>query len=146
MEEMKRMNQMIAEEDARRAKESKSAAEAEERLAGAMKRNADELEIQSAPRETTVDGDAGLPSPNSLDRISPKANSSSGDEQSRKDDAPQTPLTPRSSTAESTGRSPSPKHESASQFTNFDQLVPPGHDDLEPDEEEARKPPPANSP
>ncbi len=152
MEEMKRMNQMIADEDARRVgesksaaetgadmrrpKESKSAAEAEERLAGAMKRNADELEIQPAPREKGLDGDGGLPSPNSLDRASPKAHSSSGDEQSRKGDAVHTPLTPRSSIAESSG------HESISQFTNFDQLVAPGHDDADGGDEAARKPPP----
>jgi len=143
MEEMKRMNQMIADEDARRAKGSKSAAEAEERLAGAMKRNADELEIQPAPREKDL-GDISPPSPTSLDRNSPKATSTSSDEHSRNGEPVRTPITPRSSLAESPGHDQPPEPEPASQFTNFDQIVPPSQD--EPEEggggEASRRPPP----
>jgi len=143
MEEMKRMNQMIAEDDARRAKESMSASEAEQRLAGAMKRNADELEIQQTPREHEVGVEASLPSPDSVSRVSPDATARSSDDQSGRGDAAQTPLTPPSSRAESSGLSPSPKQrDSGSQFTSFDQLVPPAQDDGEASEAASQKPPP----
>jgi hypothetical protein len=142
MEEMKRMNQMIAEEEEKRTKDSKSAAEAEQRLAGAMKRNADELEIQSSPRQQTNIG-AALPSPSSSDNASPKRISGSTDEHNAQQTGKfETPLTPRSSTAGSSGRSPSPKNIAAAQFTSFDQIVPPGQDESEAPDAEATKPPP----
>ncbi|CAK7201953.1 hypothetical protein SEUCBS139899_004669 [Sporothrix eucalyptigena] len=164
MEEMKRMNQMIADEDARRTnKETKSAAEAEKRLEGAMQRNADELEIQPSNSSRKGSHENGFPSPSTTsDQISPKASLSlSGDERTTQTTAgtASTPITPRSSTQESPNQ-PSfakfettsstaaistdgtPAAEPAAQFTSFDQLVPPAREEDESsDNEGANKQP-----
>ncbi|CAK7225779.1 hypothetical protein SBRCBS47491_006005 [Sporothrix bragantina] len=164
MEEMKRMNQMIADEDARRtSKETMSATEAEERLAGAMQRNADDLEIQSTSKKSSQkDSHEDRPtSPGTTsEQVSPKASLSlSGDERTTQTaDTASTPITPRSSTQESPNQSSFAKFESTSgtaassteatpaaepvaQFTSFDQLVPPAREEDESsDNEGANKP------
>lgn len=140
LEEMKKLNQMIADEDARRKKEaaagteqtgeSKSAAEASSRLADAMKRNADTLDMQSAsvPQGTSRQ----VPEP-----LSPLPNEKlhadvSGDESSGRAGSIQTPLTPGSSEMEVPSQPSSPLRENiTSQFTSFDQLVPPTQDETE---------------
>lgn len=130
MEEMKRMNQMIAAEEARRTNtETKSAAEAEERLADAMQHNADELGIQPnepaqaqaqarvAESERKDPHENGFPSPGTTcDQISPKASLSlSSDERTtRTAGTASTPITPRSSTQESPSQASFAKSEAAS--------------------------------
>ncbi|KAL1909174.1 hypothetical protein Sste5344_005056 [Sporothrix stenoceras] len=159
MEEMKRMNEMIAaEEKARRTNtETKSAAEAEERLADAMQHNADELGIQ--PHDERKDHENGYPSPtNTSDQISPKASLSlSSDERTtRTSGTASTPITPRSSTQESPSQASfaksdaasstaasstegTPAAEPAAQFTSFDQLVPPAREEEESSDSEDLK-------
>ncbi|KAK1749976.1 PXA domain-containing protein [Echria macrotheca] len=137
MEEVKRLNQMIADEDARRSKTSlvsepappaaagedvasASAADASERLASALKRNVDEYEIQN-PAETQI--------------------SAQSDGSSSSKNEIHTPLTPLS-THESIQESspPPPPSNRSSQFTSFDQIVPHAAD--ADDDEEPPKPPP----
>ncbi|CAK7227570.1 hypothetical protein SCUCBS95973_006585 [Sporothrix curviconia] len=152
MEEMKRMNQIIADEDARRTtKETKSAAEAEERLDGAMRHNTDDLEIQPTSKSggRKDPHENGPPSPGTTsDQVSPKASLSlSGDERMiHTAGTASTPITPRSSTQESPNQpsfakfestngtaassaEATPAAESAAQFTSFDQLVPPAREE-----------------
>ncbi|ERS99458.1 px domain containing protein [Sporothrix schenckii 1099-18] len=165
MEEMKRMNEMIAaEEKARRTTtETKSATEAEDRLADAMQHNADELGIQANDERKDHHGH-GPPSPSAAsDQISPKASLSlSGDESTtRTARTVSTPITPRSSTQGSPSQSSFAKSEAASgtaangsentenphpstadeasQFTSFDQLVPPAREEDESSDSEGRK-------
>ncbi|KAH8879991.1 hypothetical protein GQ53DRAFT_755470 [Thozetella sp. PMI_491] len=152
MEEMKRMNKMIADADALRTHESDeppklpdrppmtaSANEASERLADAFKRNANELDIQPETAEKHAVLEQELPSPEPSGKHSP--NHSSSDGVSSKEEPLHTPITPRSSNMDSSSKNSSPKHETEARFTNFDQIVPPAQD--EPDgEDELRKPPP----
>ncbi|CAK7266105.1 hypothetical protein SEPCBS57363_001927 [Sporothrix epigloea] len=156
MEEMKRLNQMIADEEARRtSKEMKSAVEFENSLAGATQHQADDPKSQPVCENDTISGlknlhENGLfPSNTTADQISHKASFSlSGDEHI----APtagtiSTPITPRSSTQESpkrqslksealrcteaSGANVIPAAEPLVQFTSFDQLVPPAHEEGE---------------
>jgi hypothetical protein len=127
MEEMKRMNQMIAEEEARRVR-SESATEASEKLASAVDRTSHELEAQ---RTTSTPGDVSPKSSLSLDKTSVQAQS--GDDQSNRGEALHSPITPRS-TIDSSSQNSSPKHQTSgshSQFTSFDQIVPPATDEPE---------------
>ncbi|KAK3378574.1 PXA domain-containing protein [Podospora didyma] len=152
MEEMKRLNQMIAKEDARRStdappagsapeepKETKSAAEASERLADAFKRNADELDIQKESIEKHI---MGRRDPHSLE-ISPSefSKETSSDRSSSRNETIHTPLTPHSPMALSS-QSPSPTHNPISQFTSFDQIVPPVQGEPDVGASEPRKPAP----
>ncbi|KAK3360233.1 PXA domain-containing protein [Lasiosphaeria hispida] len=141
MEEVRRLNQMIAEEDARRSQtsldipesvpprshgqapgEARSSTEASERLASAFKRNADALDIQT-------------------DSIDTQRSTHSDGSSSSKNEPIHTPLTPLSAQG-SSSQSASPPYNSSGHFTSFDQIVPPVLDEAEIDEEEARKPPP----
>ncbi|KAM7195455.1 PX domain-containing protein kinase-like protein [Naviculisporaceae sp. PSN 640] len=158
LEEVKRLNQMIADEDARRSRDSMrisesgtapglveatantaSVGEASERLANAFKRNADELDISK-------DSTALKPAtPSNTKLVESIARDTASDVSSNKNDAINTPLTPLSNldSASQTSSPPPPATSSShSQFTSFDQIVPPGQNDGEADEEEARKPPP----
>ncbi|KAI6377848.1 hypothetical protein MCOR25_002370 [Pyricularia grisea] len=150
LEEMKKLNQMIADEDARRRKESaagveqtgesKSAAEASSRLADAMKRNADTLDMQpNVGSDTTIPKSPGPLSPTSKQILPSDV---SGDESSAKTGSTQGPLTPGSSEMEAVSHPSSPlKEEITAQFTNFDQLVPPAQDEPEPEAEPVRNSP-----
>ncbi|TLS24101.1 hypothetical protein PpBr36_08363 [Pyricularia pennisetigena] len=149
LEEIKKLNQMIADEEARRKKESaagveqgeesKSAAEASSRLADAMKRNADSLDMQTNP-DTTMQKSTGPLSPTSKQTLPSDV---SGDESSARTGSTQGPLTPGSSEVEAPSHPSAPvKEETTAQFTNFDQLVPPAQDEPEPEAEPARNSPP----
>ncbi|KAK0719591.1 PXA domain-containing protein [Lasiosphaeris hirsuta] len=141
MEEIRRLNQMIAEEDARRSQtsldtqesvptrshgqspgEARSSAEASERLASAFKRNANALDIQT-------------------DSINTQTSTQSDGSSSSKNEPIHTPLTPLSAQG-SSSQSASPPYNNGGGFTSFDQIVPPALDEAEVDEEEARKPTP----
>lgn len=150
LEEMKKLNQMIADEEARRKKgpaagmdqggESKSAAEASSRLADAMKRNVDTLDIQAnLVPDATIQKSSGPLSPTSKQTLPSDV---SGDESSARTGSTRGPLTPGSSEMETPSHPSSPlKEEITAQFTNFDQLVPPAQDEPEPDAEPARNSP-----
>lgn len=141
MEEVKRLNQMIAKEgalsdksqqEAAKVGSSRSAAEASERLADAFKRNADEWDIQQDS------ADKSNP-PQSIDAPSDSKRASSDGLSSRSGVVP-TPVTPLSAATPSS-RDSSPQN-GAPRFTSFDQIVPPARDEPEADASETRKPPP----
>jgi hypothetical protein len=112
MEEMKRMNQMIAEEEARRKRESVNSMKGSSTTSTANKRLSTTGE--QSPR-STVYGERSLPSATSTEGFSTKS-----------DIAP-TPITPRSPMDSSSPES-SPKGSEGTRFTSFDQIVPPGQD------------------
>ncbi|KXX76294.1 PX domain-containing protein kinase-like protein [Madurella mycetomatis] len=141
MEEVKRLNQMIAKEgalsdkshqEAAKVGSSRSVAEASERLADAFKRNADEWDIQQDS------ADKSNP-PQSVDASSDSKRASSDGLSSRNGIIP-TPVTPLSAATPSS-RDSSPQN-GAPRFTSFDQIVPPARDEPEADANETRKPPP----
>ncbi|KAH6844974.1 PXA domain-containing protein [Chaetomium sp. MPI-CAGE-AT-0009] len=145
MEEMKRLNQMIAKEGALSNQQGQQAAisknttvtaKASESLADALKRNADELDIQRGLAEKS-----GLPE--RLDISAGASKRTSSDGSSGKNEVIHTPATPLSgltpSPSSSQGSSP-PANEGA-RFTSFDQIVPPARDELEAEPSEPRKPP-----
>ncbi|KAF6807518.1 5-oxoprolinase [Colletotrichum sojae] len=81
--------------------------------------------------------------------MSPKSRSSAekvlnGSSESIQGDSPHSPITPKSPT-ESSNKNPSPKHaangSTSSQFTSFDQIVPPAREDPDSSDEAPRKPP-----
>lgn len=150
MEEMKRMNQMIAEEEARRTtqpndnatpapltlngapapkEEIVSAKDASDRLTDALKRNANDLDMQEKDVERLTAESVQQP----LDYTA-KSSPTSGE-------TAHTPITPVSNTDLSSQGS-SPKQSIGSRFTSFDQILPPGREELEADGEEPPKPPP----
>ncbi|KAF6825390.1 5-oxoprolinase [Colletotrichum musicola] len=126
MEEMKRMNAMIAEEEAKR-KSRQSLVASTESIA-----EIPEGKIVSSPGEM---------SPKSRSSAEKVLNGSNGSTQG---DSLHSPVTPKSTT-ESTGKNPSPKHaangSTSSQFTSFDQIVPPARDEPDSSDEAPRKPP-----
>lgn len=141
MEEMKRMNEMIAAEQALRDKKESEA------------KTSTEASRPSSMISQPTKRDSGIPSPSLSDQISPKASLNLARDDRRRSAGPgtaSTPITPRSSTQESPSQptftnstkseatAPStaasstegtPAADSNSQFTNFDQLVPPVKDD-----------------
>ncbi|KAK1836322.1 PX domain-containing protein kinase-like protein [Podospora conica] len=137
MEEIKRLNQMIVDEDARRSKSSFDAPDlaspASEKQEPEHKRSATEATVGLARefRQTPAESDI----PNVDTQVSAQSDSAS----SRNDNIP-TPLTPLS-TQGSARQTPSPPRNSVSQFTSFDQIVPPAQDGAD-DVEEPPKPPP----
>ncbi|KAK6217362.1 PX domain-containing protein [Colletotrichum tabaci] len=133
MEEMKRMNALIAEEEAKRAKARQSVD-----LAPKPTVQATEDKVVSSPGEL---------SPRSLSSAEkPSTSGSHGSNGSNgfiKDDGLHSPVTPRSP-ADSSSQKSSPNHTSngsPSQFLNFDQIVPPAKEEPEASEEGSRKPP-----
>ncbi|GAB1313857.1 hypothetical protein MFIFM68171_04067 [Madurella fahalii] len=142
MEEVKRLNQMIAKEGAlgseppqesTKVGSSRSVAEASERLADAFKRNVDEWDIQQDS------ADKSSP-PQSADAPSDSKRVSS-DGLSSRNGTILTPVTPLSAATPSS-RDSSPPQNGASRFTSFDQIVPPARDEPEADASETRRPPP----
>jgi len=151
MEEMKRMNQMIAEEEAMRVQQQQQQREQEqkqeqeqrqqqqiasssaavERLSSVLERTSHDVARQQAPE---TPGDASPKSQSSPDKASLK--DASTDSQSNRGEPIHTPGTPRSADSGSQGSSPKPV--SAAPFTSFDQIVPPGREE----EDEPRKAPP----
>ncbi|KAF5567705.1 PX domain-containing protein [Fusarium phyllophilum] len=124
MQEMKRMNEMIAEEEARRKRTSvvsfhdspNDSNNAGKRLSGAP-------DLSAATKH-----DVPLPSATSTEGFSSKS------------DIVQTPVTPRSPMDSSSPES-SPRRSDGTRFTSFDQIVPPGQVADEGEEDAPRKAP-----
>ncbi|EJT80647.1 PX domain-containing protein [Gaeumannomyces tritici R3-111a-1] len=158
LEEMRKLNQMIADEDSRRKRESMaavqppprpqaesaSATEASSRLADALKRNVDTLDMQP-------DTAQGLANPQSPEPPSATSQGPASPKDAFREDASSkrgsvhTPLTPGSSAMDTPSSQPSSprRPDSGGQFTSFDQLVPPAQDDVElSDSEQLNKGPP----
>ncbi|KAL2023160.1 hypothetical protein VTK56DRAFT_3766 [Thermocarpiscus australiensis] len=140
MEEVKRLNRMIANEGALREEaqqemgHSGNATEKDsEKLADAFKRQADELDIQ---KDSSEKGDPPQP----LDTSTDASKRPSSDDSSNRNDFIHTPATPLSGTTSSSQTSP--PENSGSRFTSFDQIVPPARDEPEANADEPRKPPP----
>lgn len=140
MEEMKRMNKMILEEQARRSgdsKDPKSSMEADvpERLADALDRNANELEIEPKSVSRAMPTTPSAPTSGYSEMLSPEKNPWS-------ESRPSSELG-RSPLSSQTSRSPapehSPKHAQQSSFTNFEQFVPPAQDDSDQSDADAMK-------
>ncbi|KAB5539564.1 PXA domain-containing protein [Coniochaeta sp. 2T2.1] len=152
MEEMKRMNEMIAQEEARRvARQSTSSsdrpdsstAKGTSRNAAALPQFTDSFSksangldtIQTGAGRLSIEMDprmserSGRPSPKDL----PTDGASSRD-------SLHTPLTPNSSDFNS--QHSSPHNTTGSRFTSFDQIVPPGHDDDDSEDSGIKKPAP----
>ncbi|KAI3395031.1 hypothetical protein diail_1854 [Diaporthe ilicicola] len=147
LEEMKRMNQMLLDEDARRSKDfrafqegkgpqASTKEEVSQRLADALQRNADELDIQAKPpavsKPTPDRTDTPATSISGL-HTSEKAASSSSDERPSKEFPP----TPQSIDSQSPKAATQHSHQQS--FTSFDQIVPPGQDDSDQSDAEAKK-------
>ncbi|KAJ9156452.1 PX domain-containing protein [Pleurostoma richardsiae] len=139
IEEMKRMNQMIAEEEARRARESKSVNDSSGSLAPGSKSDGGSSKANGRP--DPVENTATAQSPPRAGSLSSTKELSS-DGRSSREETVLTPVTPR--TTESSSQRSSPSHDSRpqSQFTSFDQLVPPVQDEPETSDTAPRKPPP----
>lgn len=160
MEEMKRMNEMIAQEETRRRQRSQSqsigspgpsvanqvASVVSEKLTDAFNKNADNLNAnQETVGKSPSDGPAlpprrsetsGRPSPKDLSTTDRASFSS-------RSDATRTPLTPDSSAEwNSQTSSPQPRSNAGSRFTSFDQIVAPGHDEVESEDSGRQEPPP----
>jgi hypothetical protein len=133
MQEMKRMNRMIAEEEARQmTQEQAKLSEPPEVLTKAIERTAHELE---GPGRASTPGDASPRSQSSLEKPSL-------DGSDTRVDGLHSPITPRS-TVDLPSQNSSPKQASKpqAQFTSFDQIVPPAQDEPDPADSEPRKVP-----
>lgn len=123
MEEMKRMNAMIAEDDARR-KRTSTLTETSERSKQSMDSTSRDTETQKS------EGSAERSSPTS-NNFSPRGPSVDG--VSTRSETVYTPHTPRSTT-DSISRSSSPQeNKDQHSFTSFDQIVPPSQPETEDD-------------
>lgn len=145
MQEMERMNQMILEEKAHGSKGSRSSVdskgsqsvmktEVSERLADALQRNANELEIQPKSASNSLPVTPGALAPGFSNQLSPEKALSEGRA------SKELPRVSKTNGARSP--KPSPQHGHQDSFTNFDQIVPPSHDDSELSDVEAKKPAP----
>jgi hypothetical protein len=130
MEEMKRMNQMIAEEEARRVARQSTSSD---------KPDANGSEgtpvLQHQFRNAFTDGTNDLYlSRNQQERhsteVEPRALEVSDTDGASSKDSLHTPLTPNSTTGLNSQQS-SPQPTTGSRFTSFDQIVPPGQDEDE---------------
>ncbi|KAL7799011.1 PXA domain-containing protein [Trichoderma ceciliae] len=129
MEEMKRMNAMILEDDARR-KRTPTLTEASER----SKQSMDMMTRDAESLKNEMTAEALSPTSN---QFSPRGPSVDG--VSTKSDTIYTPHTPRSTT-DSISQASSPQENKDQQsFTSFDQIVPPGQPET--DEEAPKKEP-----
>ncbi|KAF4345482.1 PX domain protein [Fusarium beomiforme] len=124
MQEMKRMNEMIAEEEARRKRAS---------VVSVRDSVAD-----SNNTEKRLSGAPDLSAARTHDRSLPSATSTEGF--SSKSDMVQTPITPRSPIGSSSPES-SPRRSDGTRFTSFDQIVPPGQVADEGEEDAPKKAP-----
>ena len=120
MEDMKRMNEMIVEEEARRTRDSieeKSQSRGRPSTETHEQKNIDVANAaKQAPSISGSSANKTSPTPPSIDGFSMKS------------EAAPTPITPRS-TMDSPSPGSSPKRTDSSRFTSFDQIVPQGHDD-----------------
>ncbi|KAH6631150.1 PXA domain-containing protein [Chaetomium sp. MPI-SDFR-AT-0129] len=141
MEEMKRLNEMIAKESAHNEQQGlreaasvhTSPAEASRRPTDAPSRTIDQSNIQNRGTQK--------PSlPQRLDTSSgPKRTSS---ESSGANDVVHTPATPYSGATPSSSQGSSPPATEGSRFTSFDQIVPPGRDEVDGEVSNPNKTPP----
>ncbi|CAJ2502849.1 Uu.00g102430.m01.CDS01 [Anthostomella pinea] len=136
MEEMKRLNAMIAEADQTKGVSKENTTEAPSLLDKAVEKNARELLLniqekatRSTPESTKVNGPKVAPKEAHLDKAEARQNSLTS------------PTTSRSSAdSPSHNSSPSNKEEpvATNRFTSFDQFVPPARDD--PEDAESHRP------
>ena len=132
MEEMKRLNQMIA----------KGSPLKEEPAARDMSMNRDRRATESLKRPADDDERPALP-PRRLDTSTDPPKRASSDTSSGRNEAIHTPATPLSGLTPSSSQNSSPPPTVGSRFTSFDQIVPPARDEFETDEvNEPRRPPP----
>ncbi|OIW28883.1 hypothetical protein CONLIGDRAFT_654963 [Coniochaeta ligniaria NRRL 30616] len=142
MEEMKRMNQMIADEEARRVARESTSSDRPETSAlkqgpsedSAVSPRSKDAFSRSADGLDTSQIRAGRPSTELDPRVSersarPSSKELSTDGASSRDSL-HTPLTP-SSSSDFNSQHSSPQNTAGSRFTSFDQIVPPGNDDEE---------------
>ncbi|PKS05849.1 hypothetical protein jhhlp_007678 [Lomentospora prolificans] len=124
MEEMKRMNELLAAENARHAAYLTGPSDDVENLDNPV----DPLlhDIIGHNMAPISSGNASPRSPLSPDKASMKA--TSADDYSNKGEGCHTPATPQSMTADSIQNNRSPKRNSKFQFTSFDQIVPPAQE------------------
>jgi hypothetical protein len=131
MEEMKRLNAMIAADDMRR-KRASTLTEASER----SKQSMDIMTPDAEAQKNEMTAEALSPTSN---KFSPRGASVDG--VSTKSDTIYTPHTPRS-TADSTSQESSPQDNKDQQtFTSFDQIVPAGQAEIDEEEEAPKKEP-----
>ncbi|KAL2129361.1 hypothetical protein VTI74DRAFT_7898 [Chaetomium olivicolor] len=143
MEEVKRLNEMIAQENAQRSgsqrqdRESASSGSgtgASERATDSFQRRASEMDTQG--------GSVQRPGPPQRLNTSPDApKRESSDASSGRNEVIHTPATPLSGLTRSSSQDSPPRPNVGTRFTSFDQIVPPARD--EPEEANGpRKPPP----
>jgi hypothetical protein len=131
MEEMKRLNDMIA----------KGAALKEEPQKQAARVTTSSVSPTKSPQG--FPDDEKPPLPRRLDTSSTTASKrTSSDGSLGNNEAIHTPATPLSGLTPSSSESSSPPQNASSRFTSFDQIVPPAQDEIEADSNEPRKPPP----
>lgn len=121
MEEMKRMNAMIAKDDQRRKRES-----------SIVERPGEQESITNGlPRTSMTSSNGNSPTTGTHQRTNTSGGDSNNSASTRSEAVP-TPITPRS-TMGSSSQASSPRPSGGGRFTNFDQIAPPGTD--EPEEE-----------
>jgi hypothetical protein len=136
MEEMKKLNEMIAQEEAKRKRESV------EKLTSVK-------ELDTVPLSDAAVSDLlqGVPVSEVVAEPAPRLSASSektaprdgSSDESSRDDAIRTPATPHSM-ADSANLASSPKRSDDAPFTSFDQIVPPAVDEADDDEAPALPP------
>ncbi|KAK4191171.1 PXA domain-containing protein [Podospora australis] len=134
MEEMKRLNKMIADESTLLTSQNqleRTDSGTTDKLADAFQRSAEKLENERRLVSSTQPDTATKDLPPSI----------SSDGASSRHEVVHTPLTPLSATTPSRQDSPPPPN-AAPAFTSFDQLVPPAREEPEADAVEVRKAPP----
>lgn len=154
MEEMKRMNQMIAEEEARRAARQPTSGDRPETSASKRASSQDSPFVQqqgTAPIEKTDSSDPSLTRGGRLSvEVDPRASERS-ERPSTKElstdgassrDSLHTPLTPGSISDFNSDHSSPRNAAGSSRFTSFDQIVPPGRDEEEVEGNDYKRPAP----
>lgn len=134
MEEMKRMNQMILDEQARSSGDLKRSnafleAQAPERLASTLQENTDGLGIATKTSYKESPATPGAPSPGFAGTLSPEKNPWS--EGRLSSEAGRSSLASQATESPDAKPSPQPQHNHQASFTKFEQLVPPSQDDAD---------------
>lgn len=142
MEEMKRMNKMLLQEQVRKSEDSKDPkssmdANAPESHVPDTKKNANELDVEPTGSFKALPTTPGTSSPGFSDMLSPEKNPWSEGRPSS--EAGRSPISSR--TTESSVRKPSPQHAHHASFTTFEQFVPPAQDDSDSDSEQNKQAP-----
>ncbi|KAI1418645.1 PXA domain-containing protein [Hypoxylon sp. FL1857] len=140
MEEMKRLNEMIAEADKAKAVPNENGAKASGLLNDALEKNAKELNLKTDGKPN------GIPlekpkEPDSNSRVGPgAAPPGKAEEKEEPLKSPISPISPTDTSSHNASPSNGQGGRPARRFTSFDQMVPPARD--EPEEGESRNPPP----